>query len=113
MDFAEITPYLIAANIVQTWALGFYFHLTSKSKVITERLDTMEGDLKTDLSDHAQRLVRLEEHHNTAPTHKDIGKLHDKINRVAECSSRMEGTVNGMNTTVSQIMSSITRRGLS
>lgn len=113
MDFAHITPYLVAANIVLTWGLGFYVHLTSKNKVITDRLDTMEDDLKTDLSDQAQRLARLESHHNTAPTHKDIAQIHEKINKVAEGGSRMEGQLGGMDGTLRLILNRITERGLS
>jgi hypothetical protein len=113
MDFAQITPYLVAANIVLTWALGFYVHLTSKNKAITDRLDVMDGDIKSDLSGHAERLARLESHHANAPTHADLAKVYDKLNRVAESCSRVEGQLGGMDATQRLILSRITEKGVS
>jgi methyl-accepting chemotaxis protein len=117
MNFSEITPYLIAANIIQTWALGFYVHLTSKNKAITDRLDAMEHVLSADLADHAQRLTRLEASQANAPTHQDIDKVidkvYDKLNRVAESGSRMEGTLEQVVISMRQILARITEKGMS
>lgn len=113
MDITHITPYLIAANIVQTWALGFYVHLTSKNKAITDRLDVMEGAIQGDISGHAQRLARLESNYSNAPTHADLAKLYDKVNRVAESNSRMEGQLNGIDATQRLILNRITEKGTS
>lgn len=112
MDLAQITPYLIAANIVQTWALGFYVHLTSKNKAITDRLDVMDTAIQGDISGHAERLARLESHYANAPTHADLGKVHDKLNRVAESSSRMEGQLGGMDATLRLILNRVADKGL-
>lgn len=113
MDFAQITPYLVAANIVLTWGLGFYVHLTSKNKAITDRLDVMDNDIKNDLGGHAERLARLESHHASAPTHADLAKVYDKLNRVAESCSRMEGQIDGMDSTLRLMLSRIAEKGLS
>ncbi|MEO8120739.1 MAG: hypothetical protein ABI606_15645 [Rhodoferax sp.] len=113
MDFAQITPYLVAANIVLTWGLGFYVHLTSKNKAITDRLDVMDNDIKSDLGGHAERLARLESHHASAPTHADLAKVYDKLNRVAESCSRMEGQIDGMDSTLRLMLSRIAEKGLS
>lgn len=112
MDFAHITPYLVAANIVLTWALGFYVHLTSKNKAITDRLDAMEAETKSNISGHSERMARLESHYANAPTHADLGKVHDKLNRVAESSSRMEGQLGGMDATLRLILNRVADKGM-
>lgn len=112
MDFAHITPYLVAANIVLTWALGFYVHLTSKNKAITDRLDAMESDIKGDISGHAERMARLESHYANAPTHADLSKVYDKLNRVAESNSRMEGQLGGMADSLRLILNRVAEKGM-
>ena len=113
MDFAQLTPYLVAANFVLTWGIGFYVHLTSKNKAITDRLDVMESALGDDLNDHAQRLARLESNYANAPTHADLAKVYDKLNRVAESCSRMEGQIDGMDSTLRLMLSRIAEKGMS
>lgn len=113
MDFTQITPYLVAANILMTWGLSFYVHLVSKNKAVTDRLDAMESTLVGDLNDHAQRLARLESNYANAPTHADLAKLYDKVNRVAESCSRMEGQIDGMDSTLRLMLSRIAEKGMS
>ena len=86
-------------------------HLTSKNKAITDRLDVMDTDLKHDLNDHAQRLVRLEAHYANSPTHNDIAKVYEKLNRVAESGSRMEGQLDNMDGTLRMILIQMTEKG--
>lgn len=112
MDFSQITPYLVAANIVLTWALGFYVHLTSKNKAITDRLDDMEKDMKGNISGHSERMARLESHYANAPTHADLGKVHEKLNRVAESNSRMEGQLGGMADSLRLILNRVAEKGM-
>lgn len=111
MDYADITPYLVAANIVLTWVLGIYVHLTSRSKALTERLDLMDADMAAARSLHADRLTRLESQHASAPTHADLMRLHDKVNRLGESSSRMEGRLDGMDATLRLILNRLTSQG--
>ena len=112
LDFSNITPYLIAANIIQTWALSFYVHLISKNKAITDRLDVMDVDIKSELSRHTERIARLESHHLNAPTHADLAKVYDKLNRVAESSSRMEGQLGGMSDSLRLILNRVAEKGM-
>ena len=112
MDFAHITPYLVTANFILTWGIGFYVHLTSKNKAVTDRLDTLEADIKADISDHAERMARLESHYANAPTHADLSKLYDKLNRVAESNSRMEGQLGGMNDSLRLILNRVAEKGM-
>ena len=101
MDFAQLTPYLVAANFVLTWGIGFYAHLLSKNKTLTERMEA-----------HADRLTRLESASVNAPTHADLAKVYEKLNRVAESSSRMEGQLDGIDATQRLILNRITEKGM-
>ncbi len=117
MTFAEITPYIITANFLLTWGIGFYVHLVNKNKATTDRIDAMENALGEDMSDHAQRLTRLEASHAATPTHKEIDqvidKVYDKLNRVAESGSRMEGALEQVAISQRQILARITEKGMS
>lgn len=110
IDFAQIMPYLVAANIVSTWGLGFYAHLIGKNTAITLRLDEMEETLSGEIKKHAERLARLESNHANAPTHADLSNVHDKMNRVTESCSRMEGQLLGIVDAQRLILNRITER---
>ncbi len=116
MTFAEITPYIISANFVLTWGIGFYVHLVNKNKATTDRIDDLEEALDKDMGEHAQRLTRLEASHAASPTHKDIDKVidkvYDKLNRVAESGSRMEGALEQVVISQRQILARITEKGM-
>lgn len=111
MNFADITPYLVAANFVLTWGVGFYVHLTSKNTALTVRLDEMDETLSGDIKKHAERLTRLESDRANAPTHADLSNVHDKMNRVNESCSRMEGQLLGIVDAQRLILNRITERG--
>lgn len=110
IDFAQFMPYLVAANIVSTWAVGFYAHLIGKNTVITTRIDTMDEALKGEITKHAERLARLESDRANAPTHADLSNVHDKMNRVNESCSRMEGQLLGIVDAQRLILNRITER---
>ncbi len=110
---AAVAPYLALAQFALTWGLGFYVHLSNKGKATNDRLDVMGVDIAGSLNSHAERLARLESHYANAPTHADLGKVHDKLNRVAEASSRMEGQLGGMDATLRLILNRIADKGMS
>lgn len=100
MDFSQITPYLVAANIVLTWGLGFYVHLTSKNKVITDRLDAMEDASLKSAGQHSERIGRLEVAQSMAPTHQDLSKLYDQGNDTAKAVAGLAGEMSQMNSNI-------------
>ena len=101
MNLTEITPYLVAANFCLTWGIGFYAHLIGKNKTLTERMDL-----------HTERLTKLEMSAANAPTHADLAKVYEKLNRVAESNSRMEGQLDGMDATLRLILNRMTEKGM-
>jgi hypothetical protein len=88
------------AQFLLTGALGIYVHLTNKDKVTNDRIGTMEkAQNDTNLS-HSSRLAKLEANAINAPTHTHLSEVHEKVNEVAMCMSRLEGEVSGMARTV-------------
>lgn len=59
----------------------------------TERLDA-----------HGERLSKLEERSKHAPTHEDMGKLHDKMNELNRTQAHMAGVLEGILTTNQMIV---------
>lgn len=112
MDFAQITPYVAAANFVLTWVIGFYVHLVNKNKVTDDKIAELEAQIANDKRQHAERISRLEVIAEKAPTHADLATVYEKLNRVAESNSRMEGQLDGVADTLRLILNRIAERGM-
>lgn len=97
MNFSEITPYVVAANFVLTWGIGFYVHLINKNKATNDRLDLLDGNLNTVKTDHTERLGRVEGQLKGVPTHDDLGKVYRELNETAQQVSRLTGEISQMN----------------
>lgn len=112
IDFAQIMPYLMAANIVTNLGVGFYAHLVSKNKATDDRVADLEAQIAADKQAHAERISRLEVICEKAPTHADLAAVYEKLNRVVESSSRMEGQLGGVADTLRLILNRIAERGM-
>lgn len=66
-----------------TAGVGFYVYMSNKDKVTNDRISKMEDALDSRLDDHATRIARLEERAALAPTHDDLGELHEKTNGIS------------------------------
>lgn len=104
MDFAQITPYLVAANFFLTWGIGFYVHLVSKNKAATDRMDAIETDLKSRLTQHSERIGRHDVMFAVVPTHDDLGKLYRELNETANQVSRLAGEMSQMNDSLRMLL---------
>ena len=112
MDFTQITPYLVAANIVLTWGLGFYVHLVNKNKATNDRIDTLVADLQTRLRLQAEAISRMDALINVVPTHDDLGKLYRELNETSQQVSRMAGEMSQMNSNMRLLLTTVTRQRL-
>ncbi|HJW23793.1 MAG TPA: hypothetical protein VJ576_02755 [Rhodocyclaceae bacterium] len=65
----------------------------------TERFEHIDQQL----ADYRERIGRLETQVNAAPTHDDLGELHEKINDVAESVGTLAGEFKGANHTLQLI----------
>lgn len=102
--------------------IGFYVYMSNKDKVTNDRITQMEQDFNKRLSDiskemdskldrDAERIAKIEAKAEMAPTHQDFGDVHDKINDVAECAKRTEGTVTAIQQQLQLINEHLLRGG--
>lgn len=119
----EIPWVSLAALVVSAAALtlNFVIYRNSKNKADNERINTMEAglskkitDLGTQVDEDVAKLrtriesndtdiAHLKEGAQHAPTHNDLGRLHEKINGVRSDVSGLGGKVDGMNTLLGDI----------
>lgn len=112
MTIEEAKFWFQVAQTLITAAIGFYVYLTNRHRVTNERISSLERQMDGRLDQHAERMAHLETSIAAAPTHKDLEKVHEKLNRVAEDTSRMSGELKGVNDTLRLILARITDRGL-
>lgn len=112
MDIETAKLLFQVLQFVITGGIGIYVYLATKNRVTNERINDLEHDLDIKIDGHGERLAHLEAHAEGAPTHDDLSRLHEKINRVAESQGRLEGTVAGIDSNVRQLLNRIVERGL-
>lgn len=71
-----------------------------------------ESTLIESVAELSSRLSRVEASAAASPSHEDLRKLYERINRVAEGQSRMEGMLSGISDTQRLMLSKITERGM-
>ena len=97
MNFTELTPYIITANFVLTWGIGFYVHLVNKNKATTDKMEHLDTKASANFANHADRLSRIEATLKVVPTHDDLGKLQRELNETTQQVSRLSGEISQMN----------------
>lgn len=86
------------------WAgTSFYVYMSNKNKVTNDRITKFEDDTNKKFDDQGQRLAKLESRIENVPTHDDLGDLHEKVNDVSDCLSRLEGEFTGAKHTLALI----------
>lgn len=112
MEPQHIALGISAGNFVLTWGVALYMYLANKNKATNERIGDMERDIDDKFDAHAARIGSMESRLAASPTHEDLKHVHEKLNRVAEDTSRMSGELKGVNDTLRLILARITDRGL-
>lgn len=110
MMFPDLAFFLDLAQKVVTFGIAAWLYLEKKRDTTHAQIQRLEENHDGRLDDHSRRIATLEA--RSGPTHTDIGDLHDKINQVANTSSRMEGEIKGLSDTLRLILSRITERGM-
>ena len=75
--------------------------------------DKQFADIDRQLSDHRERIGRLETAAESAPSHEDLSNLHRRINDIAEDMSSLAGEFKGANATLDLIHSFLLTGGRS
>lgn len=63
-----------------------------------------KSEIHIRLNEHSKLIVALEEKAHHAPTHEDMGKLHEKMNELNRMQGRMSGVLEGILTTNQMIV---------
>lgn len=110
-DLSNWVPYVVAANFALTWGIGFYVHLANKNKATTDRIERVESEVGQLLSQHSERLARLESLLAQMPSHNDLGKLYDRVNDQSRDVARMAGELSHMNDNLRMLLHQLKKEG--
>ncbi len=103
MDAETIKLALQATNMLGTLAIGIWMYLEKRGDKTNDRITDLAKDTKEDLDDHGNRLATLEGKVAAAPTHDDIGGIHDRITEVVKLQERMAGEFQTVKGTLNMI----------
>lgn len=87
MDIEIIKTGLMMINMLGTLAIGVWLYLEKRSDRTNQRIDDVEGVL----DEHGTTLATLRANAASAPTHGDLGDLHDRVTEVAKGVSALTG----------------------
>jgi hypothetical protein len=111
-DYELAKFWLSALNFIITVIVGLYVWSSNRHRVTNARISELERGIDVRLDTHDSRLATLEGQVRAAPTHTDLAEIHEKINRVAQCSSRMEGELKSQSDLLRLILDKIAGKGL-
>ncbi|MGE4501968.1 MAG: hypothetical protein AB7D03_03760 [Thiomicrospira sp.] len=91
LDYEFWRFWMGVANFAGTVMLGVYLFITQRSRVNTERIDKLENHVITSIDRHDERLTRLEERYQHAPSHEDFKRVYDLLNAQAKQIDQIAG----------------------
>lgn len=74
--------WLDIAQFALTALVWLYVYVTTRHRVTVERIEDLERCMNRKVSEHADRLARVEEAAKSAPRHDDLGGLYTRIDGV-------------------------------
>lgn len=101
-----------ALSTLASAATWLYVRNSDRHKVTGARITTMEAHFDNRMDQQDSRIAKLEGRVQEAPTHSDLALLHEKVNEVARCASRVEGEVKGQGDLLRIIAEKIAGKGL-
>ncbi len=84
--------YKIVTGLISV-AAALYARMAHKDRVTSERIEAVNEHL----DQHADRLAIIETRLQHLPTHQDMALIHEKVNELNRCVSRVEGEFKQMN----------------
>ena len=92
LDVIADWSWKIATGILSAVAF-VWARLANKDKVTSERIEA----IRKDINEQADRISIMETHLKHLPTHNDMALIHEKVNELNRCVSRVEGEFKQMN----------------
>lgn len=102
-DFEYLKLAVQVINVLVTVLLFVKVQSVNKEKANNEKFTTFEKEVTSSVKVLSERLGMLEVRVEKTPTHDDLAKIHEKINAVSDCVSRIEGEASGTAKTVDLI----------
>lgn len=93
-----------------TGGIGIYVYLSGKDTVTNSRITKLEDDIDSKINTQGERIAKIEARAEKAPTHDDLARLYDKINKQSECLKRLEGEFEGVKRTLQLIHETLMER---
>jgi hypothetical protein len=92
MDLEVIKTWLTVINMIGTFGIGVWLYMEKRSDKTNARIDQVETTLGT----QGKQLAHLEAKADGAPTHNDLGDLHDRVTAVANAMNSLAGEFAGV-----------------
>ena len=107
MDYETIKIWLQLVNMISTFGLGCWLYLEKRSDKTNERIDALAD--KVELLDKA--VSSLQAATSGAPNHRDLSKVYDSVNLLAEKVNRIGGEIRAWGDTLRVIQNHLISRG--
>ncbi len=116
----NLTPqfWISASTLLWNVLLGAYVWFVNKEKATRKEIKDVSNDLQAmktaqalSCGKHQLRTTTLEERVNNAPTHADIGAVHDRITLVKGGVDELNGMIRGVTSNVNLLVEHHLRGG--
>ncbi len=117
-DLQAVMTLLSIFNMVGLWAVAVYTWQANRKRVTNERISGLQeavdkrmDNLKTGIDRQGDRLTRVEQDLQHAPTHDDLKRLHARMDDMAGGIRGLEGEFKGANATLHLIHAYLLKGG--
>ena len=95
------------------WLLGVsvYLWVTNKPRANAASIKQLESEFKNDIDEIENNIIAIKKDLEHAPTIKDIARVHERIDQVAQGLTRLEGSVASGNQTLNLIQKYLISKG--
>lgn len=96
MDYEAWRFWIDILQAALTAGIGVYVWLVNRTRVNAARIRKIEDDIDGRLDGHEHRLTKVETAIEHGPKREDFGKIHKRLDEVANAVSRIEGENHAM-----------------
>lgn len=103
VDYKALSFWFHVMEVICIAGLGIYSWFSNRHKANADAIDHVEQSVTAKLGSLNNRVLSVESELKHLPTHSDIGALYDRINRVGESMSTVEGKLQQINNSLNLI----------